>query len=805
MNTLRLFKNYFKTSVRSISRNRLFSGINIVGLAISMSVGILMILYISQLLSFDHFHEKGSRIYRVLNTLEQYGGSTVDFASTSVHAARRIENEVPGIEHLVLMRRNFQDDIAKGDRAVEVAGFYASKDFFQVFSFEAIHGDVSTALEEPYHIVITRKVAEKLFKQTDVVGEIVTGAKNDYTISAVIEDLPANSHLQFGALASFVSIENEKRKEENDYFFSWRSMWQNYAYMVVEENQNVEELQSKLTNIAISENKQVENYAIHLSLEPLAEIVPGKDLSNNIGPQVTWSLIYGLMALTFIIILSACFNYTNLSLARSLRRSREVGIRKVVGASRGQVFTQFLFEAVIISCIALVFGSILAIGLEPYFLRYIVDEGISHLPLSFEQIGFFLLFAICVGVVAGGLPAVFLSKLRALVVLRDTSKIRVFKGVNLRKVLIVFQFVLSMAFIIGSSISTSQYRHALNYDLGFETENILNVSIQGNDPELLMNEISSIAGIQKASKSGMVMAVGDNWGETFRRNEPLDSFDVMINYIDDQFLDVHGFNLKVGSNFSKAIKHENQDRQVIIEERLAKEMGFMNIEEAVGETIELKRRTGDVKMEIVGIVNDFKYSRIENGPTPAAFILGTEDEFLHLNLLVQTADIASLMEQLDQTWRKMDQVHPLRATFYEERLQEAYSDYDSASTVLGFLAALAISISSFGLLGMAVFTTETRLKEISIRKVLGATEKNLVYLLSKGFVQMLVISALIAVPLTYYLFMHVLYVEEYNFVEVGPLQLVPGVLIILMFAGLLIGWQVLKASRTNPADMLRSE
>ena len=805
MNTLRLFKNYFKTSVRSIGRNRLFSGINIVGLAISMSVGILMILYISQLLSFDHFHEKGSRIYRVLNTLEQYGGSTVDFASTSVHAARRIENEVPGIEHLVLMRRNFQDDIAKGDRAVEVAGFYASKDFFQVFSFEAIHGDVSTALEEPYHIVITRKVAEKLFKQTDVVGEIVTGAKNDYTISAVIEDLPANSHLQFGALASFVSIENEKRKEENDYFFSWRSMWQNYAYMVVEENQNVEELQSKLTNIAISENKQVENYAIHLSLEPLAEIVPGKDLSNNIGPQVTWSLIYGLMALTFIIILSACFNYTNLSLARSLRRSREVGIRKVVGASRGQVFTQFLFEAVIISCIALVFGSILAIGLEPYFLRYIVDEGISHLPLSFEQIGFFLLFAICVGVVAGGLPAVFLSKLRALVVLRDTSKIRVFKGVNLRKVLIVFQFVLSMAFIIGSSISTSQYRHALNYDLGFETENILNVSIQGNDPELLMNEISSIAGIQKASKSGMVMAVGDNWGETFRRNEPLDSFDVMINYIDDQFLDVHGFNLKVGSNFSKAIKHENQDRQVIIEERLAKEMGFMNIEEAVGETIELKRRTGDVKMEIVGIVNDFKYSRIENGPTPAAFILGTEDEFLHLNLLVQTADIASLMEQLDQTWRKMDQVHPLRATFYEERLQEAYSDYDSASTVLGFLAALAISISSFGLLGMAVFTTETRLKEISIRKVLGATEKNLVYLLSKGFVQMLVISALIAVPLTYYLFMHVLYVEEYNFVEVGPLQLVPGVLIILLFAGLLIGWQVLKASRTNPADMLRSE
>ena len=805
MNTLRLFKNYFKTSVRSIGRNRLFSGINIVGLAISMSVGILMILYISQLLSFDHFHEKGSRIYRVLNTLEQYGGSTVDFASTSVHAARRIENEVPGIEHLVLMRRNFQDDIAKGDRAVEVAGFYASKDFFQVFSFEAIHGDVSTALEEPYHIVITRKVAEKLFKQTDVVGEIVTGAKNDYTISAVIEDLPANSHLQFGALASFVSIENEKRKEENDYFFSWRSMWQNYAYMVVEENQNVEELQSKLTNIAISENKQVENYAIHLSLEPLAEIVPGKDLSNNIGPQVTWSLIYGLMALTFIIILSACFNYTNLSLARSLRRSREVGIRKVVGASRGQVFTQFLFEAVIISCIALVFGSILAIGLEPYFLRYIVDEGISHLPLSFEQIGFFLLFAICVGVVAGGLPAVFLSKLRALVVLRDTSKIRVFKGVNLRKVLIVFQFVLSMAFIIGSSISTSQYRHALNYDLGFETENILNVSIQGNDPELLMNEISSIAGIQRASKSGMVMAVGDNWGETFRRNEPLDSFDVMINYIDDQFLDVHGFNLKVGSNFSKAIKHENQDRQVIIEERLAKEMGFMNIEEAVGETIELKRRTGDVKMEIVGIVNDFKYSRIENGPTPAAFILGTEDEFLHLNLLVQTADIASLMEQLDQTWRKMDQVHPLRATFYEERLQEAYSDYDSASTVLGFLAALAISISSFGLLGMAVFTTETRLKEISIRKVLGATEKNLVYLLSKGFVQMLVISALIAVPLTYYLFMHVLYVEEYNFVEVGPLQLVPGVLIILLFAGLLIGWQVLKASRTNPADMLRSE
>ena len=805
MNTFRLFKNYFKTSIRSISRNRLFAGINIVGLAISMSVGILMILYISQLLSFDNFHKNGSRIYRVLNTLEQYGGSTVGFASTSVHAAKRIEEEVPGIESLVLIRRNFRDDIAKGDRAIEVSGFYSSNSFFNVFSFEVLHGDVTNALDQPDQMIITRKVAEKLFKKTDFVGEIVSGANNDYTITAVLEDIPANSHLQFGALVSFITIENEKRKEENDYFFSWRSMWQNYAYILVEENQDLGALQAQLLNIEISENKQVENYAIHLSLESLSEIVPGKDLSNNVGPQVTWSLIYGLMALTFIVTLSACFNYTNLSLARSLRRSKEVGIRKVVGATGGQVFTQFLFEAIIISCIALLLGGLLAMGLEPYFIRYIVDEDINHLTISFDQIGYFILFAIGAGIIAGGLPALFLSKLRALIVLKDTSKIRVFKGVNLRKVLIVFQFVLSMAFIIGASISTSQYRHAMNYDLGFNTENILNVRIQGNDPDLLLNEITSIPGIKKASKSGMVMAVGDNWSETFKRKEPLDSFEVMINYIDDQFLDLHGFNLKVGANFSKDVRHENQARQVIIEERLAKTMGYENAEDAVGEIVEITRRTGNINMQIVGIVNDFKYSRIENGPTPAAFILGSADDFLHLNLLVQTTDIVSLMDNIDKTWRKMDQVHPLRAEFYEERLQQAYSDYDNASMVLGFLAALAISISSFGLLGMAVFTTETRLKEISIRKVLGATEKNLIYLLSKGFIQMLIVSALIAIPLTYYLFLHVLYAEEPNFVEVGPLQMIPGVAIILVFAGILTGWQVMRASRTNPADMLRSE
>ncbi len=806
MNTLQLFQNYFKTSIRSIARNRLFSGINIVGLSISMSVGVIMILYLGELLSYDTFHEKKSRIYRVINTFQAINDDEPGlYASTSVLAGKKIREQIPGVEKVLLMRRNFNEDLSKGDRVISVSGLYASEEFFDVFSFSVLHGNPREALVDPNALVLTRTVANKLFDQENAVGQIVQGVKRTFTVSAVVADPPSNSHINFEALTSFATIENEKKKEGNDYFFSWRSMWQNYVYLLLPEGQDPAGIEESMASIAKSENSKSDRYWITLSLEPLSEIVPGKDLSNQLGPSVTWDMIYALGALTLIVILSACFNYTNLSIARSLRRSKEVGVRKIVGATRGQVFVQFLFEAAIIASFALIIGFGFALLLRPHFIQIIVEGGNASLPVSWEYVFYFLLFATFIGVLAGGLPSAFLSKLEAISILRDSSKIRLFKGVNLRRVLIVFQFTLSMGFIIGTTISYRQYQYSLNFDLGFATESILNLRLQGNDVELVRNELEKLSGVNNMSSSGMVMGVGEVWTDRFKYQDPLDSFEVFVNYVDKEFLNVHDIQLTAGSNFAYNLKKDDKSQHLVVDQKFAKRIGYDNPADAVGEVVIISRRSGQTKLEIVGVTEDFYYAKIEAKQRPTAFILGEPTDFTFMNLAIQTTDILSLMDRLDQTWRSVDKVHPLRAQFYDDRIDDAYSSYATTFKMLGFLAVLAVSIASLGLLGMAVFTTESRLKEISVRKVLGATEQSLVYLLSRGFLYMLLLSALLALPLTYLFFTGVVFEGQENRINIGPLELLPGVLGILVLGAITIGWQVINASRTNPAETLRSE
>lgn len=802
MTFFNLIENYFKTSVRSLARNRLFSSINVIGLAIAMSIGILMITYLSELLSYDTFHEKADRTYRVITTYQDISSDDpLDLASTSVFIGKKLKEDYPGLEKVLLMRRSFREDLKIDESVISVRGVYSGEEFFDVFSFELLSGNPATALTEPNTLVLTEKIAKKLFDDKDPVGQIVEAGEERFTITGVMKDIPSNSHMKFEVLASFKTLENRAKKNENTSFYGWRNIWMYYAYILLEEGKSAGAVDTYLGEIAKVENAKTDRFTIFHRLENLLEISPGKKLSNGIGPSITWQSIYQLMGLTLIIIVSACFNYTNLSIARSLRRAKEVGVRKIVGASRGQVFSQFTFEAVIISLIALLISFGLFLLIKGEFVNTIIDSEDVDMTFNWIHLLYSGIFAITIGLVAGMLPSLFLSKLKAISVLSDVSKVRLFKGLTLRKVLIVIQFSLSMALIIGATISYKQYKYSLNFDLGFSTENILNLSLNESvDSELLTSELSKLSEISMISKAGMALGTGEIWGDEVKYKDPMDSVEIYINFVDKNYLEVHDFELVAGGTFPFDLK-EGDSKFIIIDERLRERLGIRSPQDAIGEIL----HRGDIPVEIVGVIENYQYTNISDEMEPSAFIHGGRDNFYLLNLVVKTNDMIEFMGKLESIWNQFDKVHPFRARFFDQQIEDSYADNKAVFRVFTFLAILAISISSMGLLGMAVFTAETRSKEVSVRKVLGATEKNLIFLLSKSFFAMLGISAIIAIPFAYYFFEALVLEDFANRITIGPVELLSGVALIFGIGISTIAWQASKAAKTNPADMLRNE
>ncbi|MCE7994539.1 MAG: FtsX-like permease family protein [Roseivirga sp.] len=807
LTTIVMFKNYFKTSLRSIARNKLFSAINIIGLAISMSVCLLAISFIAELDSYDRFQKDSDRIYRVKNTYQFLQEDPSGFASTSILAGKLIQEQVPGIEASVIMRRGFSGDARLGEKVVPVSAIQASDDFFKVFSFELLRGNPETALSEPHSIILTDETAEKMFQGQDPMGQTfqIGTDETPYQVTGIVKKPPHHSHLQFQSLVSLITYE-EQRKETPDetYWISWSNMWSNYVYLKLEEGNSQEDIEARLMPINDKQNEQSDRVKINISLQPLLSIVGGEDLSNQIGMSMGSEATWIIVALTFIVILSAGFNYTNLSIARSLRRAKEVGIRKVVGATRGQVFTQFIIEATIISLIALVFAYLLFFIIKPEFLN--LEPEIQQMLLlenSPKILVFFLLFAASVGFLAGFFPAAFLSKLRAVSVLKDASSTKLFSKVNMRKVLIVTQFTLSLIFIISASIEFKQYKYSLAFDLGFNTENVLNVRLQGNDMDQMANAFSTIPEVSQISKSAMITSVGSRYGENIKYEDPTDSTTLYYNIIDENYLPLMENRFLAGTNFESRPLQEEEE-SIIVNEQVLKRFNIGTPLEAIDKYVQIGRGDGVRKLRIIGVVEDFQYATIQDGIESFGFRY-QPDRLEILNLKITSTDLMATMDKLEAAWDELDQVHSFEASFYDERIQRAYAEHSIIFTIVGFLAFLTISIAALGLLGMGVYTAETRLKEISIRKVLGASEGSLVSLLARGFMWLLVISAAIAVPASYFLFDSVILATAVNKASIGFIELFAGVIIIFAIGFVTIGTQTWKAAKSNPAQTLRSE
>lgn len=814
LNNNYMFKNHIVISLRVLKKNRLFSFINIIGLAISMSVGILMILFLSEIYSFDDFHIHKDNIYRVTTKRVQGArGLESNLITASYYMGDQLKSQVPGVEKVLMIDFNkLTADLKTEENAITISGRYASDSFFEMFSFKLLKGDPKTALANPNGIVLTESIAKKLFKDVDPIGQTVTLDDNPDIqtgiITGVMEDPPMNSHMQFDALLSLKTLDNRAAGQETDFKNDPDATGDFYVYLLLNENTSIENVESAMVKLIADHNATLEHPIRHL-LQPMDTFVTSDIYYNEIGPRFPQQRVYIMMGLTLLILLSACFNYSNLSLASALKRSKEVSIRKVAGANGLQVFNQFLIEAVILAFIAFIVGFGLFYLIKPEFLNLqsLATQGrdMFLLNIDFIHLFYFLLFAIGIGCLAGLFPALFLAKLTARELFKDASKVRLFSGFNLRHLLIVFQFAMSISLVMAAVLVYNQYKFSLNYDLGYSTENIVNIPIQGDYISLLENEYANIPEVIETSKSSLVVGIGGDglsvgMIQSEGQNDPSPT---LTGFIDQNFLSMHEFKVLAGTTFLNPLTEGGDTKYIVVNEGLLNELDLGTPVEAIGKTISYN----GTKVSILGVVKDF----VDIGLTKKlfnsfAFVypVGTE-QYKSLAVKFRSTNLHAMMEALKKDYESLDPIHPFEFNFYDDQIANNYRQQKVTYTLISFLAFLAISISMLGLLGMAVFTTESRIKEISIRKVLGAGLTSLILLLSRGFLMLMVLAGLLAIPITLYIVDHMVLNEFLYRAEIGLIEILSGFAIVMVIGVLTIGWQIRMAAVQNPADLLRND
>ncbi|HLF36010.1 MAG TPA: ABC transporter permease [Cyclobacteriaceae bacterium] len=819
-----MLRNYFRIAVRNILRHRFFSVINIFGLAVSMSACLLIISMLADQKKYDRFHPGKDRIFRILSKRSSH---SVWSATSPYLLHDELLDTYSGIEQVVSIRPFIGGDIKYNENIVTQAGLYADENFFRLFNFALKQGDPLTALKDPHSLVLTESMSGKLFGDENPLGKTVSFADRcldplglgiesdekmigDFKITGVISEMGYKTHMRFDFIASMASLHSlVDAGIHKAAFDDWNNMWEFYNYVLLEPGKNEKELAGFLDEITVNKYNAEDKNEINFEAQPLTQITPGRFTNNPLSFSLPREGYYFLSALGLIVLFSACFNYTNLSLARGLSRAKEIGLRKINGARKGQIFFQFVSEAVVLSLVALVLAVIILQFLKRGFSGFWVSQ---YLPVGFDSgiaiLLIFVLFSIVTGFLAGFLPAAYLSSFNPLRILTrnnaDGNSRKgsfIFSRPVLGKSLVVAQFVFSMVLILSTLTLFAQLKHLMVAEYGFDRNNIINIRLHGNDYATMANELSGHPDVLKISASNLVPATGFSYGSKYRTYPDLeDSIEMPYFGIDQNFIGNFGLTLVAGRNFPEN-SSRSTEQYVIMNESAIRELGFSTTSEAIGRLV--VEAESKQPVEIIGIVKDFNYELFMENIRPLT-LRYNPDEFRYLNLKISGSDIPGTLKFLESKWKDADKVHPFNYKFFDEQLAKTHAIFGDILSMIGFVAFLAISISSLGLLGMATFAAETRRKEIGIRKVLGAEIRGLLVLLSGGFFILLIIAAVIAIPLSYLI--NNAWLQEFAYrISMGPAIFLGGMLIVFLIGLLTIGSQTLKAAMTNPAAVLRDE
>lgn len=803
-----MLKSILVTALRNIYRNRFFSIVNMLGLAFSMSLGLLIILIVKEQYTYDNFHQDTDRIYRVNTAALRVNGDREEYASTAYPIGQALMENYTFAEAVVRINRRLNGDAVFGKVNVPIRGVLADPSFLTVFNFPLEKGNPATALNEPNNLVLTAEAAEKIFGDTEPLGQTLTiSGYGEFVVTGVLQKFKSKTHFEFEVLGSTAALPVFERDGIiSNAIDNWNNYYSSYVYLKLKEGKTPEETKQALDEIYKSHytglKLETRDKGYDFYLQPLSAITPGPTLSNQMGSGMPSVLLLFMSALAAVVMLLACFNYTNLMIAKSLARAREIGIRKVVGAMRWQVFAQFVGEAVVFSLVALMFSYLLLQFLKPGFMQLsMAQEFATELTEDYSIYLYFVLFAVGVGVLAGLLPAGYLSAFKPSRVLKDVSGFKVYSRLTFRKALIITQFTFSVVFVLVVLVIYNQITFMVSKDYGLKEENIYNVRLQGMAFDKLANEVQRLPGVVQVGGVSHALGTWADRSSDYKRNRTDEPFTIRDFIVDDTYIDNIGLNFLAGKNFDPQTEG-GHERHAILNEQALTYFGFADPASAVGQTLYVN---DSVMLSVIGVVQDFHFRPLnyEIGPLVLRYNM---DQLGWLSVLVAPDKMTETTSGIAAIWKQLDPVHEYDAIRMADQIDDAYrtAGFFDILTIVGYISFLTVTLACMGMLGMAMYATQTRTKEIGVRKVMGASVKQITLLLSRSFFIMIGLATLIGTPLAFLLGEQFLSLYAFK-IEITPWLLLLGIGIVALAGFVTISTQTLRAASANPVNSLRYE
>ena len=812
-NNIDMVHNYLKIGVRNMLSQRLYSFINIFGLAVGMAATILISLYVQHELSYDKYHEKADRIYRISREwLNQDGESSLHLGHIAPPFAPLIENDFEGVvEQAVRLMSGYGPLMSVGDKQFEEENFFfADADVFKVFSWKFIQGNRETALVEPNTLVLSETVTKRYFNDEDPIGKSLTfnnfGIIQEMKITGVIEDTPDNSHFKYGMLCSFLTYENVVGTEQ----LMQRFGSNNFAtYVLFPEGVSASQLEAGIPaftdkHLGQNGNGDPASTTNKLHLMPLTDIHLHSHLDSEIEANGDIKYVYTYIIIALFILVIACINFMNLSTARSMKRAKEVGVRKVMGAFRSSLIRQFITESVLMALIS----ALLAIGFValvlPWFNNFAGKELslVTVDPLFFG--GLLLIVVLSVGLLAGSYPAFFLSSFTPVKVLKG-AKHSSHKKVNLRSVLVVFQFFISICLIIGVGVIGDQIEYMKTKELGFAKDNMIVLPSNGQihaNFKLIRERLIEQPSIEDVTFSSRVPSgrLLDSQGGEAEVDGEMKRIDFRIAdiHVDHSYLETLEIKFLAGRNFDYELASDSSEA-FILNKAAIDGLGYASTEEAVGKKFNYGGRQG----YITGVVDDFHFESLHQSIAPIVFVI-TQGRARNVIVKVKEGLEDEATAYLKGEWEELRPGSTWDHYTIGESFNDQYEAEEKLSELVSYFSALTIFVAILGLFGLSSFSIEQNLKEIGIRKVLGASVSNVMYMFTRRFALLVLTGIIVAVPVSYYGME--IWLEQFPYATgLQLLTFIIGGVAALLFAIGTVSYEVIKAALSNPVNTLRSE
>ena len=803
-----MLKSIIRTALRNMLRHGRFTAINLVGLSVSMSLGLLIILVVREQFTYDNFHQEADRIYRVNTRALRVDGGSEPYASVPMPIAGALQDQYTFAEHVVRINRELNGDAEFGNVNVPLNGLFVDASFLQVFNFPLAQGDAAKALTDAKSMVLTHHAATKIFGDQVPLGQTITiNGYGDFTITGVLKPFPSKTHFEFEALASFDALPAlERQGRLSPSLENWNNYYSGYVYVKLKKGRLPSEVEAALKNISKTNYAnlalETRDRGYEFYLQALSDITPGPPMSNQMGTGMPDLLLVFMGVLVAVVMLMACFNYTNLTIAKSLARAREIGVRKVIGAQRSQVFVQFVGEAIVFAVAALGISYGLLQLLKPAFMQLnIAREFAAELKEDMTIYLLFFGFAVLIGLLAGLLPASYLSALKPVKVLKDSSNLKLYARLTFRKALIVAQFSLSLIFVLVVLTIYQQISFMLNKNYGVNDQGILNVRLQGVAYAQFAQEVAKIPGVERVGGVSHQLGTWADRSSDYKRDRNDEPFVMRDFIVDANYVQNLDLEFLAGRNFDETSLGD-REREVILNEKALARFEFTDPVSAIGQTI----FTNDsLALSVVGVVKDFHFRPLsyEIGPLALRNNLG---DIGILSAKINTHDLERIESEVGTLWKKFDPIHALDMIWMSDAIDQAYEDagFNDVLKMVGYVSFLALTLACLGMLGMAMYATRTRLKEIGIRKVMGANTMQVTILLSQSFLSLMAMAVVAGLPIGYWL--GGIFLENYAYrvdVSVGIVALSIGLVVTLGL--MMVGSQTWKAASVNPVQTIRHE